>query len=269
MNQPIPPAATVATPDGHTCHDTAAHICWGGGAACGHTHRLEVAGLTGSYRETVAFEDITFATECGRSLALLGPNGAGKSSLIKTLAGIHRADRGSILWRGKPLKQSSREIAYLPQREDVDWNFPLTVRGLIEMGRYPNLGWWRRYSEHDAAMVTRAIDTMQLADLQHRQIRELSGGQQQRAFIARALAQEAHVLLLDEPFAGLDRAAQHTLETLLRDLIAEGRLLICSHHDLSTVPRLFDDVLLIRRRTIAFGPVATAFTPEAIEAAYV
>ncbi len=172
------------------------------------------------------------------------------------------------MWRGRALTQSSYEIAYLPQRGDVDWNFPITVRGLVEMGRYPNLGWWKKYSAHDSDIVNRALTAMNLLDLQDRQINALSGGQQQRVFIARALAQEAHVLLLDEPFTGLDKPAQDNLQRLFRELTAEGRLLIASHHDLQTVPEIFDDILLVKRQQIVFGSVASSFTPANIARAY-
>ncbi len=251
-----------------TSHPLKEHVCWGGG--CTHTqhHRLEVLDLGVQYQEVRALEKINFATECGRSMALIGPNGAGKSTLLKSLAGLIPGATGRILWRGEPLTRSSREIAYLPQRGDIDWNFPITVRGLVEMGRYPNLGWWRQYSRHDSEIVERALTSMDLLDLQDRQISALSGGQQQRAFIARALAQEAHVLLLDEPFTGLDKPAQENLGRLFKELTAEGRLLIASHHDLQTVKTVFDDVLLIHRHQIVFGSVAESFTPENIARAY-
>lgn len=251
-------------------HDTGKeHICWGGGGCThSHHHRLEVVDLSVQYQEVRALEKINFATECGRSMALIGPNGAGKSTLLKSLAGLIPGDGGKILWRGRPLTRSSHELAYLPQRGDIDWNFPITVRGLVEMGRYPNLGWWRQYSKHDGEIVERALTSMNLLDLQDRQISALSGGQQQRAFIARALAQEAHVLLLDEPFTGLDKPAQENLSRLFKELTAEGRLLIASHHDLQTVSGNFDDILLIRRQQIAFGPVNEAFTPGNIATAY-
>jgi len=256
-------------PHDHAHHAHGDHVCWGGGGCGhGHSHRLEVRSLRVRYREVLALEDVSFATECGRSLALIGPNGAGKSTLLKSLAGLLTLDAGSILWRGQPLTGKSHEIAYLPQRGDVDWNFPLTVRALVEMGRYPNLGWWRKFSGHDADIVLRALTAMDLLDLQDRQISALSGGQQQRAFIARALAQEAHVLLLDEPFTGLDQPAQENLSNLFRDLTREGRLLIASHHDLRTVENHFDDVLLLRRRQIAFGPVAEAFTKANLAQTY-
>lgn len=249
-------------------HDDQDHVCWGSGQKHTHQHRLEVQDLSVSYREVKALDNIHFTTGCGRSIALIGPNGAGKSTLLKSLAGLIKPGKGVVRWRGHPLTESSHEIAYLPQRGDVDWNFPITVRGLVEMGRYPNLGWWKNYRRHDAEMVERALETMRLNDLQNRQISALSGGQQQRAFIARALAQEAHVLLLDEPFTGLDRPAQENLESLFRELAHEGRLLIASHHDLQTVERIFDDVLLIKKRQVAFGPVAKVFNPQVIEEAY-
>ncbi len=260
-------AATTAAAASHG-HAGKEHVCWGAGCAHASQHRLQVRDLRVSYQEVMALDGINFATECGRSMALIGPNGAGKSTLLKTLAGLLKADSGSILWRGKPLTRSSHEIAYLPQRGDVDWNFPITVRGLVEMGRYPNLGWWRKYLRHDQEIVERALTAMDLLDLQDRQISALSGGQQQRTFIARALAQEAHVLLLDEPFTGLDRPAQENLSKLFRELAAEGRLLIASHHDLQTVKGNFDDVLLIKRSQVVFGDVPTAFTQENIDLAY-
>jgi len=244
------------------------HVCWGGGQEHVRHHVLQVSHLSVSYREVLALSGIDFTTECGRSIGLIGPNGAGKSTLLKTLAGLLKPDSGMIRWRGQPLTQSSHEIAYLPQRGDVDWKFPITVRGLVEMGRYPNLGWWKSYRKHDADIVERALTAMRLQDLQHRQISALSGGQQQRTFIARALAQEAHVLLLDEPFTGLDRPAQDNLEQLFHELTREGRLLIAGHHDLATVERIFDEVLLIKCQQVAFGSVKEAFTPARIAETY-
>ena len=261
-------AAAESTRQAGCDHDHADHVCWGAPPASGHHHRLEVKNLTVRYREVVALDHLNFTTECGRSVALVGPNGAGKSTLLKTLAGLLRPDEGSVLWRGDRLTRASRELAYLPQRGEVDWDFPITVRGLVEMGRYPHVGWWRRFSAHDDEIVARALRAMQLEDLKDRQISALSGGQQQRAFIARALAQEAHVLLLDEPLNGLDKPAQQMLVRLFRELTREGRLLISSHHDLATVADIFDEVLVVNRVEIAFGPVAEVFTPDVIRQAY-
>ncbi len=240
-----------------THHDCCAHH--------GHHHELVIEHLSVCYRRVLALEDVSLATSCGNRVALIGPNGAGKSTLLKAIAGLVPRSSGTILWRGTAVRKWSREFAYLPQREEVDWSFPITVRGLVEMGRYPQTGWWRKFSEKDTEAVNHAIESLNLNDLQDRQIRELSGGQQQRAFLARALAQEAHVLLLDEPFTGLDRNASQLLGDLLEKLAREGRLVIASHHDLNTVPRLFDEALVLATRPLAFGPVAEILTPELIE----
>lgn len=234
----------------------------------GHHHELSVSDLSVRYRDVLALEDVSFATSCGNRVALIGPNGAGKSTLLKAIAGLVPRQHGTIRWRGTAVRKWSREFAYLPQREEVDWSFPITVRGLVEMGRYPQTGWWRRFSEADAAAVDIALDSLALTHLQDRQIRELSGGQQQRTFLARALAQEAHVLLLDEPFTGLDRNASHLLGELLNRLAAEGRLVIASHHDLNTAPALFDQALVLATRPLAFGPVEEVLTDRLISSTF-
>jgi ABC-type Mn2+/Zn2+ transport system ATPase subunit len=240
-----------------THHDCCAHH--------GHHHELVIDQLTVSYRRVLALEKVSLATSCGNRVALIGPNGAGKSTLLKAIAGLVPRESGRILWRGTAVKKWSREFAYLPQREEVDWSFPITVRGLVEMGRYPQTGWWRKFSPEDTAAVDHALESLALTNLQHRQIRELSGGQQQRTFLARALAQEAHVLLLDEPFTGLDRNASQLLGDLLNKLAHEGRLVIASHHDLNTVPYLFDEALVLATKPLAFGPVGEVLTAELIE----
>ena len=204
------------------------------------------------------------ATSCGNRVALIGPNGAGKSTLLKAIAGLVPRASGEILWRNAPVKKWSREFAYLPQREEIDWSFPITVRGLVEMGRYPQTGWWRKFSEADEEAVNHALEGLDLIDLQDRQIRELSGGQQQRTFLARSIAQEAHVLLLDEPFTGLDRNASILLGDLLAKLAEEGRLIIASHHELGSAQELFDQVLILKTESLAFGDVAEVLTPELI-----
>lgn len=234
----------------------------------GHHHELVIDSLRVSYRNTLALDDISFATSCGNRVALVGPNGAGKSTLLKAIAGLVPRSGGSIRWRGTAVKRWSREFAYLPQREEVDWSFPITVQGLVEMGRYPQTGLWGRFSERDDKAVQEALASLDLLELRHRQIRELSGGQQQRAFLARAMAQEAHVLLLDEPFTGLDRNAARQLGDLLAKLANEGRLVIASHHDLSNAPRLFDEALLLKTRSFAFGSVEEVLTDEQIDVAF-
>lgn len=238
----------------HETHDTNGH--------CNHHHELVVESLGVRYRAVRALEDVSFSTSCGACVALVGSNGAGKSTLLKAIAGLLPIECGRILWRGTKVSKWSREIAYLPQREDVDWTFPITVRGVVRMGRYPNAGWWRPFSKVDEAAVDKALVAMDLTDLENRQISQLSGGQQQRVFLARALAQEAHALLLDEPFTGLDRTSKAALATVLRELAAQGRLVVASHHDLDTVKDVYDEVLLLKRKTIGFGSVSEVFTEE-------
>lgn len=234
----------------------------------GHGHELQVEDLTVSYHRIPALHHLNFTVACGQSVALIGPNGAGKSTLLKALAGLVRKETGHIRFHGHVVQGPTHDLAYLPQREQIDWDFPTTVRGIVEMGRYLRLGWWRRYGRVDAEAVEKAIDAMQLRALEDRQINALSGGQQQRAFLARALAQEAHVVLLDEPFTGLDKPTQESLRTLLRGLRDRGKLILASHHDLHTVPELFDQVILLNGELIAAGPTAETLTPQNLERTY-
>jgi len=227
------------------------------------SHRLQIRDLTVSYHRIPAVHHVNLELRCGRSIALLGPNGAGKTSFFKALVGLIKPETGSVSLGGHGA--SSRDIVYLPQRENVDWDFPVTVRGLAEMGRYTRLGWWRRFGAQDQAAVDRALATMELSDLGDRQISALSGGQQQRAFLARALAQEAHVMLLDEPFNGLDRPAQTLLSQAMHRIVAAGNLVIAAHHDLKTVPELFEQVIFLNGELIAFGDTAEAFNEANIE----
>lgn len=231
-------------------------------------HHLVLSSITAGYGEEPALEQISFEAECGSTLALIGPNGAGKSTLLNTLAGLITPWKGQILWNGAPIAGQRHEIAYLPQRNEVDWKFPITVRQLVEMGRYPAVGMWRAMRPHDREIVDKALCTLRIENLQHRQIGALSGGQQQRCFLARALAQEAHILLLDEPFTGLDVPGSESLAALLRSLAQEGRLVIASHHDLSTASRIFDRALLLRRRLIAAGSVSDVLTPTNLNQAF-
>jgi len=232
------------------------------------SHTLCVEDLTVSYHRIPALHHLSFEVECGQSIALLGPNGAGKSTLLKALAGLVPKETGTISFHGQIVRGPTRDLAYLPQREQVDWDFPTTVRGIVEMGRYLRLGWWRGYSDADAKAVEEAIDSMQLKSIEERQINALSGGQQQRAFLARALAQEAHVVLLDEPFTGLDKPTQDSLKRLLRVLRDRGKLVLASHHDLANVSELFDRVILINGELIAEGPAAETLTPDNLTRTY-
>ncbi len=230
------------------------------------SHRLQIRDLTVSYHRIPAVHQVNLELRCGKCIALLGPNGAGKTSFFKALVGLVKPETGSVSLGGHG--QLHRDIVYLPQRENVDWDFPVTVRGLAQMGRYTRLGWWRRFGAEDHAAVDRALATMELTELAHRQISALSGGQQQRAFLARALAQEAHVMLLDEPFTGLDRPAQMLLAQAMQRIVAAGNLVIASHHDLKTVPDLFQQVIFLNGELIAFGDTLETFTPANIDRTY-
>ena len=228
----------------------------------GQTHELIVESLQVAYRHDIVLEDINLRCHCGISLALVGPNGAGKSTLLKAIAGLIKRQKGTITWSGEDnMKCRGGEFAYLPQQEEVNWDFPITVRGVVEMGRYSQLGPWKRFGKADEDAVQRALALMEMdGELADRQISELSGGQKQRAFIARAVAQEAHVLLLDEPFTGLDRNLTANLSRLLRNLAKENRLVIASHHDLNTLSEIFDEVLLLDKQVIAYGACKDVLT---------
>lgn len=233
-------------------------------------HCLEVRGLHVHYGTVCALDSISFTLSCGHLLGLVGPNGAGKSTLLKAIAGLVPKPAGAIVWQAQPITPEvrHRQFAYLPQREEVDWNFPITVRGVVEMGRYPFLGIWGRFGKKDREAVNAALETLDLRDLANRQISELSGGQQQRVFLARALAGDAHVLLLDEPFNGLDRDSASRLLQHLRTLADSGRLIIASSHDLATVRDAFTHALVLRTRPVAFGEASQILTPETITAAF-
>jgi ABC-type Mn2+/Zn2+ transport system ATPase subunit len=228
-------------------------------------HRLEIKDLTVSYKQVPAVHHVSLELKCGSCIGLLGPNGAGKTSFFKALVGLVPIETGSVRFHGHSGKVARSEIAYLPQRTSVDWDFPITVRGIVEMGRYQALGWWRKFQEADGLAVARSLEAMELKDLAERQINALSGGQQQRVFLARALAQEAHVFLLDEPFSGLDKPAQDLLGSIIRRLAIAGNLLVVSHHDLRTVRELFDHVIFINGELVAFGGTDQAFTEENIQ----
>lgn len=249
--------------------DPTPFVPWGEDIACPATHILEVEGLHIHYGQICALKNLSFQASCGHSVALMGRNGAGKSTLLKALAGLQRSYSGQIRWRGISIEKCRREIAYLPQREEIDWNFPITVRGLVEMGRYAQLGLWKKYQARDEEVVNRALAAMQIEALSERPIRNLSGGQQQRAFIARALAQEAHVLLLDEPFAGLDKSASELLSMLFAQLKGEGRLIIASHHDLHTVRGIFDEVVLLNQEMVGHGRPEGVISDSNIRKAFV
>jgi len=230
--------------------------------------RLELEDVTVAYNGRPALEDVTLHVPHGAQVAVVGPNGAGKSTLFKALVGLLPLRNGRILIHGRPLGHHHDCVAYIPQREEVDWRFPVTVADVVMMGRYGRLGWLSRPGRTDRAVVARSLEQMGLEDLASQPIGELSGGQQQRVFLARALAQEPHILLMDEPFTGVDLATQETTLTLLDQLQTQGVTVMVSTHDLNLAAARFEQIVLLNRRLIASGTPAQVFTRQAITEAF-
>jgi ABC-type Mn2+/Zn2+ transport system ATPase subunit len=232
-------------------------------------HELFLHDVTVSYNRIPAVHHLTASFRCHSCVALLGPNGAGKTTLLKAIAGLLPLETGHIRFEGHELAGAATSaIAYVPQREAVDWDFPVTVRGLVEMGRFAMLKNWGRFGDKDARAVDEALRVCNLEELAERQISALSGGQQQRAFLSRAWAQQADIYLLDEPFTGLDRNATEAFASAMQRLRDAGKLVMASHHDLKSVESLFDHILLLNGELVASGPTTDAFTPENLDRAY-
>ncbi|MFV0634598.1 metal ABC transporter ATP-binding protein [Demequina sp.] len=231
---------------------------------------LDVQGVSVAYGDVPALEDCSLTLARGRVTGLIGMNGSGKSTLFKTVMGVVRPQYGTVRVDGEDAARARARsaIAYVPQTEEVDWDFPLSVRDVVMMGRYGSMGPMRRPRAVDHAAVDEALARVELTDLAGRQIGRLSGGQRKRAFVARGLAQGAGLLLLDEPFAGVDKRSEATMVTLLRELAAEGRTLLVSTHDLHALPALADDAILLLRRTLFHGSVAEALAPENLTRAF-
>lgn len=230
--------------------------------------RLELEHVTVAYDGYPALEDVTLHIPHGSRVAIVGPNGAGKSTLFKALVGLLPLREGRVLIHGRPLGHHRDCVAYVPQREAVDWRFPVTVADVVMMGRYGKAGWLRRPGRQDRAIVARSMEQLGIADLASHPIGELSGGQQQRVFLARALAQEPHILLLDEPFTGVDVATQSAALSLLDQLQVQGVTVLVSTHDLNLAAARFERIALLNRRLVAYGSPAEVFTPRTIAEAF-
>lgn len=229
---------------------------------------LEVRGLTVSYGEKPAVFSIDASFPAGGMTAIVGPNGAGKSTFLKGVLGIVPRLAGEVRFFGLPFSQVRADVAYVPQRASVDWDFPARVIDVVVMGLYREIGLFRFAGRRQRSRALHCLERVGMQDFADRQIGQLSGGQQQRVFLARALAQNAELYLLDEPFAGVDAATEHAIVSVLKQLKAEGKTVVCVHHDLSTVAAYFDRVILINMHKLAEGPIATAFTPETLQATY-
>ena len=225
-------------------------------------------GVTVTYRTGVtALRDASFAIPKGTITALVGVNGAGKSTLFKAIMGFLPLSHGRIRLLGMPVRDALRQnlVAYVPQAEEVDWSFPVLVEDVVMMGRYGHMGFLRRPSANDRAKVDQALSRLGLTDLRHRQIGELSGGQKKRVFLARALAQEGKIILLDEPFTGVDVTTEEQIVALLRTLREEGHVMLVSTHNLGSVPEFCDRTILVKGTVLAHGPTETIFTRDNLE----
>lgn len=229
---------------------------------------LAIDGLTVSYGEKPAVFSFAAKIKPGRMTAIVGPNGAGKSTLIKAALGIVSRLSGSVAIFGEPFERVRGKVAYVPQRASVDWDFPARVIDVVMMGLYRRLGIFQFVGTDERQRALSYLDRVGMSEFAQRQIGQLSGGQQQRVFLARALAQDASLYLLDEPLAGVDAATERTIMAVLKELKDAGRTVVCVHHDLSTVAQYFDEVVLINVRKIADGPVETTFTDANLQKAY-
>jgi len=227
-----------------------------------------VSDLWAGYNGQTALEGITLTIEEGCLAGLVGPNGSGKSTLLRVILGLHRPRRGEVRLFGQKVDRARGLLGYMPQVELVDWDFPTSIFDVVMMGRYGRLGLFRRPSRRDREVVWRCLEQVGMADLAQRQIGELSGGQQRRVLIARTLAQEPRILLLDEPFAGLDAAGQHDLMDLFSEVQAAGKTLLVATHDLSCVAACFHHAVLLNRKVIAYGEPRTVFTEEILNATF-
>jgi manganese/zinc/iron transport system ATP- binding protein len=234
----------------------------------GPSSPLELHDLTVSYDHKPVLYGVDLEIKGGEIIGLMGPNGAGKSTLVKSIMGLITPNRGYVrVFAGTP-KENRKRIGYVPQKEIIDWDFPITVYDVVLMGRYGHLGWLRRPGKHDHELTGNALEKVGMQAFARRQISELSGGQQQRVFLARALAQECDLYLLDEPFAGIDSTTERTIIALLHELRNQGKTILVVHHDLATAQSYFDSLILLNQRLVAFGPTASVFTPDILQKTY-
>ncbi|MED1794151.1 metal ABC transporter ATP-binding protein [Brevibacillus nitrificans] len=229
---------------------------------------LVVKDLTVAYQKKPVLRSVHIEVPEGKLIGIIGPNGAGKSTFIKAVQGLIPIASGETEIYGKPYKQQRKLVGYVPQRESVDWDFPTDALDVVLMGRYGRLGWFRRPGKADRDFALECLSKVGMADYANRQISQLSGGQQQRVFLARALAQEAQLYFMDEPFAGVDAATERAIIQLLNELKQQKKTVLVVHHDLQTVEEYFDWTILLNRRVIAAGPTHEAFTPENLQKTY-
>ena len=240
--------------------------------AQGHEHSpeapLSIHDMTVAYHRKPVLWDVDLDVPEGKLLAIVGPNGAGKSTLIKACLDLVPRASGRVMFYGKPYRSQRRLVGYVPQRESVDWDFPVSALEVVAMGTYGRLGWLRPVGRKQREESMAALDRVGMADYAKRQISQLSGGQQQRVFLARALVQDAKMYFMDEPFAGVDAATETTIVQTLRDMRDAGKTVLVVHHDLQTVPEYFDWTMLLNMRVVAFGPTAEVFNYDLLQRTY-
>lgn len=229
---------------------------------------VQIRDLTVAYHEEAVLWDVDLDIPMGPRTAIIGPNGAGKSTLLKAILELTPRSSGTVKFFDEQLDKVRSRVAYVPQRSAADWDFPTDALDVVLMGLYPKLGWFRRPTRKHRDEALACLATVGMVDLAHRQISQLSGGQQQRVFLARALAQEADLLLMDEPFAGVDAVTEEALIQVMSSLHQEGKTIVAVHHDLGSAPEIFDQAILINRKVIAQGPANEVLTPEAVRRCY-
>lgn len=229
---------------------------------------LEVCNLSVSYRHTWAIKNVSFTLQPGQVTGLLGSNGAGKSTLIKAILGLVPSTEGVVNWANKPVTKQLNKVAYVPQRSQIDWDYPVTVEKVVMMGRVTSTGWFKSHSKYSRRLVSNALERVGMWQYRQRQIRELSGGQQQRVFLARAIAQEADLFLLDEPFNNVDRQTERVIFDIFAELKAQQKTLLVISHDLGETIANYDRLLLLNKSLIASGSIESVLTNENINKAY-
>jgi len=232
------------------------------------SYPLAIHDMTVAYHRKPVLWDVDLDVPEGKLVGIIGPNGAGKSTLIKAVLDLIPRASGDVMIYGKPYREQARRVAYVPQRESVDWDFPVDALDVVAMGRYAAIGWFRPVTRSHREQAREALARVGMADYAHRQINQLSGGQQQRVFLARALAQHADVYFMDEPFAGVDAATEKVVVDLLRELRARGKTVLAVHHDLQTVPEYFDYVIMLNMRVVAAGPTREVFHRDNLHKTY-
>ncbi|QFG00464.1 metal ABC transporter ATP-binding protein [Psychrobacillus glaciei] len=229
---------------------------------------LEVSNLHVSYLGNEALNNINFNVPARKLVGIVGPNGAGKSTLLKSMLGLIPKDAGNIMIQGKKIEEMRKQIAYIPQRSNIDFDFPISVLETVTLGTYPHLRIFERAKKKEKEWALECLEKVGMQDFKDRQIGELSGGQQQRVFLARALAQRTDILFLDEPFVGIDVTSEEMIMKILKDLRDEGKTVLIVHHDLSSIENYFDEVVLLNKELVSFGAVEEVMTPEKVAYAY-